>query len=47
LIDIASSSQAFVKVRVRIEDVLFVDYRSEPPDRRSMANGEVVSRASL
>jgi hypothetical protein len=28
LIDIASSSQALVKVRVRIDDVLFVDYLS-------------------
>jgi hypothetical protein len=28
LIDMASSSQALVKVRVRIDDVLFVDYLS-------------------
>ena len=28
LLDIASSSQALVKVRVRIDDVLFVDYLS-------------------
>ncbi len=28
LIDIASSSQALVKVRVRIDDLLFVDYLS-------------------
>jgi hypothetical protein len=41
--DVASSSQALIKVRVRIDNVLYVDYLFIPPDRRVMArNGEIV-----